>query len=110
MAHGREGEIRVHGQGGAPMSRRGLRGKLNTMPRYLLEHRHEPQECGIVFTSFKGHASPLRHRATLASCASGGHSIWWTVEAETEEGALQLLPAYVAKRTTIVRVNEVKIP
>jgi len=80
------------------------------MSRYLLQHRHEPQECGVVFASFKGHASPLRHRATLASCRSGGHAIWWSVEAETEAEALRMLPYYVAERTTVSRVSEVEIP
>ena len=42
------------------------------MARYLLHHRHEPHECGVVFASFKGHDSPLRRRPTLASCRSGG--------------------------------------
>ena len=92
------------------MSARPVPGKLGLMSRYLLQHRHEPQECGVVFTSFKGHASPLRHRRTLASCRSGGHAIWWTVEAESEDDALRLLPYYVAKRTTIARVSEVEIP
>ena len=80
------------------------------MARYLLHHRHERDECGVVFASFKGHDSPLRHRATLASCRSGGHAIWWTVEAESEEHALALLPAYVAERTTVADVSEVEIP
>jgi hypothetical protein len=80
------------------------------MSRYLLQHRHEPQECGVVFASFKGHESPLRHRPTLASCRSGGHAIWWTVDAATTEEALRLLPFYVAKRTTVTAVSEVKIP
>jgi hypothetical protein len=80
------------------------------MSRYLLEHHHEPRECGVVFASFKGHPSPLRHRPTLASCRSGGHAIWWTVEAETEEEALDLLPRYVAERTTVSNVSEVEIP
>jgi hypothetical protein len=80
------------------------------MSRYLLEHHHEPRECGAVFASFKGHASPLRHRSTLASCRSGGHAIWWTVDAETEDDALGLLPPYVAMRTTAARVNEIEIP
>jgi hypothetical protein len=80
------------------------------MSRYLLEHRHEPQECGVVFTAFKGHESPLRHRATLASCGSGGHAIWWTVEAGSEEEALALLPRYVAERTVVSSVSEVEIP
>lgn len=64
----------------------------------------------MVFASFKGNESPLRHRATLASCRSGGHAIWWTVDAEGEEDALKMLPFYVAERTTITRVSEVQIP
>jgi hypothetical protein len=80
------------------------------MSRYLLEHRHEPRECGTVFASFKGFKSPLRHEATLASCRSGGHAIWWTVEAESEAAALRMLPGYVAERTTVARVTEVEIP
>ncbi len=80
------------------------------MPRYLLQHSHESQECGVVFASFKGHQSPLRHQTTLASCRSGGHAIWWTVEAETDADALRLLPYFVAARTTVTRVNDVEIP
>ena len=80
------------------------------MARYLLHHRHEPEECGVVFASFKGHRSPLRHQTTLASCPTGGHAIWWTVEAAGEQDALRLLPYYVAERTTVSRVTEVQIP
>ena len=64
----------------------------------------------MVFASFKGHQSPLRHQTTLASCRSGGHEIWWTVDAESEEDALCLLPFYVAERTIVARVSEVQIP
>ena len=80
------------------------------MAHYLLEHHHEPHECGVVFASFRGHESPLRHRPTVASCRSGGHAIWWTVEASSEADALALLPEYVARRTTAARVSEVQIP
>jgi hypothetical protein len=80
------------------------------MPRYLLHHRHEPHECGVVFASFRGHDSPLRHRPTLVSCRSGGHEIWWTVDSATKEDALRLLPFYVAERTTATSVSRVEIP
>ncbi len=80
------------------------------MPRYLVQHRHEPHECGIAFASFKGHESPLRHRGATASCRSGGHAIWWTVDAATEEQALALLPFFIAERSTVTRVSEVEIP
>jgi hypothetical protein len=80
------------------------------MTSYLLHHSHEPHKCGAVFAAFKGHQSPLRHKQTLASCRSGGHEIWWTVQSETEEEALRLLPPYVAARTTVKAVSEVEIP
>ena len=80
------------------------------MPRFLLHHRHDPHECGVAFASFRGHASPLRHQAALASCLAGGHAIWWTVEAADEAQALGLLPYYVAERATAIKVSEVRIP
>jgi hypothetical protein len=80
------------------------------MPRYVLHHRHQPHQCGAVCASFKGHESPLRHQVTLASCRTGGHAIWWTVDAASEAAALGLLPFYVAERTTAANVNEVEIP
>ena len=85
-------------------------GKVGDMPRYLLHHHHEPNECGVVFAAFRGFTSPVRHKCVLASCSSGGHSIWWTVESASEENALALLPFYVAERTTAVPVSEVQIP
>ncbi len=80
------------------------------MSRYVLQHRHGPRECGVVFAAFKGHETPLRRQPTLASCAFGGHSIWWTVDAASEADALALLPFYVAQRTTAAKVAEVEIP
>ena len=80
------------------------------VPRFLIHHRHEPHRCGVAFAAFKGHESPLRHRAALASCATGGHAIWWTVDAPTAEEALRLLPFYVAQRTMATNVSEVEIP
>ncbi len=80
------------------------------MFHFLLQNRHAPHECGVVFAAFKGHESPLRHQVTLASCLFGGHAIWWAVEAPSEGDALALLPFYVAERTTATRVSEVEIP
>jgi hypothetical protein len=80
------------------------------MPRFLVHHRHEPHQCGIVFAAFKGHDSPLRHRAALASCPTGGHAIWWALEGASEDDALRQLPFYVAQRSTVTQVTEVEIP
>ena len=92
------------------MSRTSRLTQTRSMPRFLLQHRHEPDECESVFAAFKGHDSPLRHGTAIASCLNGGHSIWWTVEAPSDLAAMDLLPAYVATRTTAVPVREVVIP
>jgi hypothetical protein len=81
-----------------------------TVASFLLHHHHEPGKCGVAFAAFKGHPSPLRHAATFASCAAGGHEIWWVVEAESAVQALALLPHYVAQRTCAIPVREVQIP
>jgi hypothetical protein len=80
------------------------------MPRYLLHNEHGPAECGAVFASFAGHASPLRHRPAIGSCRYGGHAIWWDVDAASEAEALDLLPLYTAQRTTVTAIATVAIP
>jgi hypothetical protein len=80
------------------------------MPRFLIHHRHEPEECGVVFASFKGDASPHRGKAMFATCLAGGHEIWWVVDAADQEDALAQLPYFVARRSTAVEITEVRIP
>jgi hypothetical protein len=80
------------------------------MPRFLLHHRHEPGECGVAFAAFKGYSSPLRHTATVASCVTGGHEVWWLVDAGGREEALALLPQFVAERSTATEIRKVTIP
>jgi hypothetical protein len=87
----------------------------------MLTHRHYPSECGIAFAAWRGFDSPLRHRATLSTCASmrgdrnvapdgAGHVIWWTVEADSPSAARELLPAWIAERTEVREAEEVEIP
>jgi hypothetical protein len=80
------------------------------MPRFVLEHAHTARECGVVFASFKGFESPLRHGIVVGACAFGTHRIWWDVEAATADDALARLPGYVAARTTAIRVGELRTP
>jgi hypothetical protein len=80
------------------------------MPCFLLDHRHKPDQCGVAFASFRRHDSSLRRQSTIASCRTGGHAIWWRVEADSEGDALALLPFFVAARTTVTTVSEVTIP
>jgi hypothetical protein len=52
----------------------------------------------------------MRRRSVLASCLTGGHTIWATVDAESAGAALELLPPYVAERTTAIEVRETALP
>jgi hypothetical protein len=80
------------------------------MATFLLCHHHEPAECRFAFASWKGFASPLRHHPTLGSCVSGGHDLYWTVEAASDVEALAQLPPYLAVRTEVVAVEAIPIP
>jgi hypothetical protein len=80
------------------------------MKRFLLHNRHKPDECGVTFAAFKGHPSPLRRHETASSCLTGGHELWWLVEADTADAALALLPRYVAERSTAIPIRTVLIP
>jgi hypothetical protein len=80
------------------------------VPEFLIHHRHEPSECAAVYASFQGFVTPLRHRLAAASCDHGGHDIWWFVEAETSARATDLVPAYVARRSAVARIERVRIP
>jgi hypothetical protein len=83
---------------------------LDAWPCTLLEHRHQPDECAVAFAAWKGFDSPLRQRAVLCSCRSGGHRIWFVVPAATADAALLQLPPYVAARTAAIDIGEVTIP
>ncbi len=80
------------------------------MARYLLHHTHTAEECGVAYAAWRGFDSPLRRSPTLASCFEGGHAMWWNVDAPDGRRALDLLPPFVATRTTAIEVSEVAIP
>jgi hypothetical protein len=71
---------------------------------------HQAHECPAAFAAWKGFASPLRRRATIGSCLSGGHEIWWELEAASADEALDHLPGYVADRTEAIRISQVQVP
>ena len=80
------------------------------MKRFLLHHRHDPEQCGAAFAAWRGFVSPLRHETAASSCLTGGHAIWWCVQADDATSALALLPAFVAQRTELVEIRETVIP
>ena len=43
-------------------------------------------------------------------CLAGGHALWWRVQADDARSALELLPAFVARRTVPIEIRDVEIP
>ena len=84
--------------------------RLAAMPKFVLCHKHDADECAVAAASWKGFCSPLRNSRPLGSCATGGHRMWWTVDAADGSAALAQLPTYVATRTFAEEVREVRIP
>jgi hypothetical protein len=80
------------------------------VPTFVLCHTHSHQECAIAIASWKAYETPLRHGRPLGSCATGGHRVWWIVEAVDRAAALAQLPPYVAHQTVAEEVREVPIP
>ena len=80
------------------------------MPTYLLQHHHDPDDCAAAFAAWTGFESPLRHSHAASTCLSGGHAVWWRVEADDPAAALALLPRYVARRTLPIEIRDVEIP
>ena len=80
------------------------------MPSFLLHHQHQPHECAAAFAAWQGFDSPLRHGTAPSSCLTGGHGLWWQVEATNRGAALGLLPRFVAERTTSTLIRDVQIP
>ena len=80
------------------------------MPFFLLHHQHDAPECGAAFAAWQGFVSPLRREPAASTCLTGGHAVWWRVEALDRQAALALLPPYVADRTNAIPVRDVQIP
>ena len=80
------------------------------MPLFLLHHRHTPRECAAAFAAWTGFRSPLRHGHAASTCLTGGHALWWRVQADDSVEALSLLPPFLARRTTAIEVRDVEIP
>lgn len=79
------------------------------MPTFILAHTHDQDECRVVYAAWRGYDSPLRGLDAMASCATGDHRMYWTVEAGSAGEAMQQLPPYLAERTHASEVRRVAI-
>lgn len=80
------------------------------VPTFVLSNHHLAEECRITFAAWRGFSSPLRGTHALGSCPTGGHRLWWIVQATDASAALAQLPPYVASRTEVESVRELALP
>jgi hypothetical protein len=83
---------------------------LPAMPKFVLAHSHEARSCETAYAAWSGFESPLRQKSAVSSCAIGGHRIFWVVDARDSGSALAQLPEWLAARTIVSEVSEVRIP
>ncbi len=79
------------------------------MATFILAHAHDQAECEVAYAAWRGYDSPLRGLDAMASCATGDHRIYWTVDADNARQALTQLPPYLAERTHASEVRRVAI-
>jgi len=77
------------------------------MARYLIEVPHEANEvaCAQAAQVFLGTGSHFLTHADFG-CADGEHKGWLTVEVETREEALRILPPALRSRARVVRLSK----
>jgi hypothetical protein len=78
-----------------------------TMPRFLIEVPHEEEllACAQVVESFLNYGS---HFATKADwgCSDGVHKAWITIETDSKEDAVNILPPAYRSQATIIKLNK----
>jgi hypothetical protein len=105
-----EGLAQGADSGIAPEVGNAREGEPTVMPIYLLHHRHRPAECEAAFAAWQGFSSELRGSAALSNCLEGGHELWWVIPARDAAAVIELMPRFVAERSSVTRVREVSIP
>ena len=112
--------VRHHDRSGTPRNREirvlprcrrePSRVRLARVPRYMLHHRHEPHECGVVFASFKGSRKPAAPPGDARLVPLRGARDLVDRRGRIRDGGARAAPFYVAERTTAESVSEVEIP
>ena len=77
------------------------------MARFLIEVPHEANAiaCGQAVQVFLGSGSHFMTHADFG-CADGEHKGWLTVEVESKEEALRILPPALRARARVVRLSK----
>ena len=80
------------------------------MPIFVLRHQHADGECAVAVAAWRGHPSALRGTRAWRSCAHAGHDVVFVAEAADGDAALSQLPAWLAARTSVLAVDEIRVP
>ena len=81
------------------------------MPFFSFTTTTRRDECAAAFAAWQGFDSPLRPGRVRSSCLSGGHGLWWQVEAASH--SRRRSPSSRGswpRRTKPIQIREVDIP
>jgi hypothetical protein len=79
--------------------------------QYVLHHVHRREQCREIAEALKTPDLPfgLKARGFLCYCRSGDHGGFISVDAESPEAALALLPALLRPTTRVYAVEKLRI-
>jgi hypothetical protein len=79
--------------------------------QYVLHHVHRREQCQEIAEAWKVPDPPfgLKGREFFCYCRSGDHGAFISVEAESPEAALALLPALLRPTTRVYAVEKLRI-
>ena len=75
------------------------------MARYLIESPHTPDECLTALDEVLDQGSDMLAKYDWG-CMSGDHRGWAVVEAESDSGALEMVPSVVRGKAHVVPLNK----
>ncbi len=71
------------------------------MAEFMLHHTHRAEDCGSMFQEAQKVDQSLKGRTFFCTCQSGDHGMFFQVEANSGEEALNLFPEAVRATITV---------
>lgn len=71
------------------------------MTEFMLHHTHRAEDCESLFHEAQKVDQSIKGRTFFCTCASGDHGMFFQVEANSGDEALNLFPEAVRATTTV---------
>ncbi len=71
------------------------------MAEFMLHHTHRAEDCGSMFQEAQKVDQSIKGSTFFCTCQSGDHGMFFQVEANSGDEALNLFPEAVRATTTV---------